>query len=132
MCMIETCDERYTVYGEQPAVRAKKEHKCTECGRPIARGEIYRRTAGMYDGSWIIGKVCQHCKVATEWLQKNCGGYLDHCVGEDMQAHFDEYSRMDLARIVIGMNHQWKRLRGVGLMTIPKLPRPLKLGDARS
>ena len=130
MCMIEDCDEQYTVYRQQ-VLKAKKQHKCTECKRVIERGETYRRTAGLYDGEWTIGKVCAHCKTATDWLKANCGGYLDHSVLEDMEQHFEEYSRMDLARVVVGMRRSWKRIRSDGLMRPLPIPRPLKLGDAR-
>lgn len=129
MCMIED-GERYAVY-HQDTVKARKPHKCNECGREIAKGETYRRTAGLYDGSWTINKVCAHCTVAAEWLLTNCGGYMDSVVHEDIVQHVDEYRRMDLARLAVGMKRDWKRFDGAGLLPVPKLPRPIQLGDAR-
>lgn len=128
MCAIDG-GERYDVYCEATR-KAAKQHKCDECYRPILKGEIYRQTRGLYDGHWSVNKVCSHCSVATEWLGTNCGGYMDQGVREDIEEHVDEYRRMDLARLAVGMRNKWKCIRREGLMPIPKLPRPIKLGDA--
>lgn len=129
MCMIDD-GERYTVYHATVA-KARKVYRCDECRRDIQKGESYRRTVGLYDGHWSTNKVCSHCMVAAEWLLTNCGGYMDNGVLDDIREHVDEYRRMDLARLVVGMRHKWRRLRHEGMMSIPKLPRPIKLGDAR-
>lgn len=128
MCMIDD-GERYAVYHEGTQ-RAKRAYKCAECRREIPAGEVYRRTAGLYDGHWTVNKVCQHCAVACEWLGTNCGGYMDNGVLEDIEQHFDEYRRMDLARLAISMRRKWQRKRG-GMMSVPALPRPLKIDDSR-
>jgi len=43
-------------------VRARKPHKCTECGRTIRPGEIYERATGKYSdgGIWHV-KTCTSC-----------------------------------------------------------------------
>ena len=129
MCMTDD-GETYSVYHERE-VRARKAHDCNECGRVIAVGETYRHTSGLYEDSWNINKVCAHCTIAAKWLMENCHGYLDGMIEEDIEQHFDEYARVDLARLKVGMRRNWQRFKGVGLMPIPKLPRPIKLGDAR-
>lgn len=129
MCMIDDC-ETYSIYHEKDAVRAKKAHKCNECGRPIEPGETYRCTSGLGDGCWTVNKVCAHCTVAAKWLLHNCHGYMDTCVREDIEHHVEDYRRMDLARVAVGMRRKWKRVRRTEMMPIPQMPRPIKLGDA--
>ena len=128
MCMIES-GERYDVYHSRNP-KARKRHKCSECSRVIEVGETYRVTEGLYDGVWSMNKVCAHCSVPASWLAENCGGYMDGGVYEDIAEHVDEYRRMDLARLAVGMRNHWKRIRREGQMPIPKLPAPIKLGDA--
>jgi hypothetical protein len=129
MCSIDY-GERYAVY-HQTCIRARKQHKCNECGRMIASGEPYRRTSGLLDGSWTTNKVCQHCTIAANWLMDNCSGYLDRVVYEDINQHASEYRRADLWRLAVGMGRGWRRLRSDGLMQVPPQPKPIQLGDAR-
>lgn len=41
--------------------KARREHKCGECHRIIARGETYNRAAGKSDGSMWTFKTCSIC-----------------------------------------------------------------------
>lgn len=130
--MIEGADGCSNRCSTEKVRRAIKDHDCSECGRVIAKGEFYLSIKGIdMDGYAFNHKVCEHCMVVAEWLVTNCGGYLLHGVYEDISEHVEEYNRRDLARLQIGMKHNWKRLRKEGLMPLPKLPAPIKLGDAR-
>ena len=42
-------------------VKAAKDHRCTECREVIAKGAIYERTKGCWDGSWSEFKTCVVC-----------------------------------------------------------------------
>jgi len=42
-------------------VKARKEHKCSECRRTIRKGEFYRRIRFCSDGHWEGGKRCPQC-----------------------------------------------------------------------
>lgn len=128
MCMIDD-GERAEVWCESTA-KARKPHTCEECGRTIQRGETYHKVWGKQEGDTFTGKWCTHCNVAKDWLWENCGGSLLTCIEEDIDEHVREYKRMDLARLAVGMHRDWQRFHG-GLMPIPKLPAPIKLGDAR-
>ena len=130
MCMIEGCDERAHVWHESRQ-RAKKEHKCGECRRAIAVGEHYWRVWAISVDGPFNGKWCEHCNVAKEWLWVNCGGSLLSGVEEDIAQHVEEYRRMDLARLDVGMRRRWRAFKRPGLLPVPPLPRPIKLGDAR-
>ena len=41
--------------------RARKPHKCSECGRTIEPGERYERTAGSWEGDFFTSLACLHC-----------------------------------------------------------------------
>jgi hypothetical protein len=129
MCMIDGGD-RAELWTESTA-KARKPHQCCECGRTIQPGEIYHKVFGVQDRDPFSGKWCAHCDVAKNWLWKNCGGSLLSGVEEDIHEHVHEYRRMDLARLDVGMRRLWKRFKGDGLLPIPRLPAPIKLGDAR-
>jgi hypothetical protein len=112
--------------------KAIKEHRCAECSRTIAKGEQYHYDSGIdSEGFAFSHKTCAHCHVPAQWLSANCGGYVLCGIQEDLQEHVSEYARRDLARLFVAMRRDWRRFRGGGLMPIPKLPRPIKLGDAR-
>lgn len=128
MCMIDGGD-RAEVWVESTQ-KARKEHRCGECGRTISPGEVYHKVFGVQDGDPFSGKWCSHCNVAKDWLWENCGGSILGMIEEDIREHVEEYSRMDIARLAVGMGRDWQRFHG-GLMPLPKLPRPLKLGDSR-
>lgn len=128
--MIDAADGPCSVWSENHR-KARKPHACHECGRQIEPGERYLTIFTVFEGDASHHKVCAHCEVVCEWLRKNCGGFLLSMVYEDISEHVDEYNRRDLARLQIGMKHDWKRLRKEGLMPIPKLPDPIKLGELR-
>lgn len=41
--------------------RARKDHKCGECGRTIAKGEKYQRFSGKFDGELCDNVTCGQC-----------------------------------------------------------------------
>jgi hypothetical protein len=41
--------------------KARKEHKCEECGRAIAKGEIYQKFSGKFDGDMYHVETCAQC-----------------------------------------------------------------------
>ena len=130
MCMIDGADSSYRVWNRK-VVKARKAHKCDECGRDIQPGSFYEFVTGLGDeGHWDTWHTCDHCRVACEWLAENCGGFLHSAVREDIEEHVDEYyehSRMarGLQRIAVGMRRGWKIGYGPAKgrpMPLPKLP----------
>lgn len=41
--------------------KAKKEHRCEDCNRVIAKGENYQRVAGKFDGEFFAVSTCAVC-----------------------------------------------------------------------
>lgn len=100
---------------------ARKEHKCSECGRVIAAKESYEKTTGKWGGNIYTFTQCNHCQIACNLLIKYCDGYVFGSVKEDIYEHINEvlpWSR-DARRIYAGMSNKWK-FNGK-MLNIPKL-----------
>jgi hypothetical protein len=41
--------------------KARKEHRCEDCNRTIAKGDEYQRCAGKYDGEFFYTTTCKVC-----------------------------------------------------------------------
>jgi hypothetical protein len=54
--------------------RARKPHKCCECGRTIQPGEIYRLLWGVWEGRPETYKTCSACQDLDAWAhdQSDC------------------------------------------------------------
>jgi len=122
MCMVETADETVNMLYDA-TVTARKNHKCSECSRVIAKGEQYLLERYAFDGEITTSKTCAHCQVVREWLQRECGGWLFGGVAEDIHEHAreGEYG-FGVKKLSIGMSMKWQLRRG-GLWPIPVVPR---------
>jgi hypothetical protein len=54
---------------------ARKEHRCTLCGRTIRPGETYRRGVGLDDGRAWTFKECAHCRAVMDLCDPAWGEY---------------------------------------------------------
>ena len=70
VCLVMDYDESNAFY-QEVTPRARKPHKCCECGAPIAVGEQYQRATGKADGS--IFSECS-CLACTEIRKTFCCG----------------------------------------------------------
>ena len=71
MCLGEYDGDQATVYSSSH-VKARKEHKCYECRRMIAKGETYERVSGLWEGKWETYRFCDCCSEIG--LSLSCGG----------------------------------------------------------
>lgn len=114
MCMYDD-GEGYTV-SQRAERKARKPHRCDECGRTILPGERYEALTGLYEGSWCYTKVCLHCLAARRWLSKVCGGWMDEAVEMDLQEHVtgeEQYIRSSaLVRLYRWMLADWRDREG--------------------
>lgn len=115
MCMIDLADESYVIHNARMIV-ARKEHRCGECRRTIAVGEIYEYVTALAPGnSWDRWKTCEHCVWARQWLRNECNGWLYEMVYEDLKEHWDEevlLRNLDLGRRIVGMRRRWQGFDG--------------------
>lgn len=130
MCRIKDFDERASLWNETTR-KAKKDYRCEECYRTIAAGERYVYLWAKGDDGSFTCRWCLQCDVAKEWLHANCGGSIITEVAEEIQEHVEEYHRMDLARLAVGMRRQWRRFKSPGLIPPMPLPKPIAVGDHR-
>lgn len=109
MCRIDDYDEGPEFFQETEP-RARKEHRCGDCGRTIKSGEKYLRSVGKWGYEINSHVTCAHCKAASRWLQTACGGYLFGGIGEELREHWHEEPGLRsvmLARLVIGHRDHW-------------------------
>lgn len=119
MCMADGADSPDV--WRQWERRARKPHKCDECGRQIAKDERYLYAeAHDTEVGWWSTKRCSHCCVLAAWLREECGRYLVHGVLDDFREHAEEYQRFDLWRLTWGARNKWNR-KGA-LLPVPKVP----------
>lgn len=63
------CDYDPPEFYHQEVRRAKKEHRCSECGRSISPGESYEHVRGKWDGYVDTFKTCPRCLALKAWVQ---------------------------------------------------------------
>jgi len=49
--------------------KARKRHRCDECGMHIEPGEIYERYTGLSEGDFYVNKTCPSCLAIIDWIQ---------------------------------------------------------------
>ncbi len=87
-CPCLNFDESYIVY-DTKVRKARKEHKCCECGEIIKSGENYQYASGLYDGNWDHHKTCLFCVAVWRDFFK-CG-----VLHRELQTAFKEYYNFD-------------------------------------
>ena len=123
MCMIDDADGAVTTISGLLQRVARVTHKCKECCRIIDKGEKYFVESYVFEGEFTTHKTCAHCKVARDWLQDECGGWLYGGVAEDIREHvFSKMYSMSLTRVAVGMQWQWRTPKG-RLMLVPRMPK---------
>ena len=103
--------------------KAKKEHRCRECGRVIQIGELYLYEAMLEPDGWFCDhKTCRHCERVREWLVRTCGGFVYDMIREDLSEHVkEEYDiPVSIKMASIGMARRWRRRDG-SLWRLPSL-----------
>lgn len=51
--------------------KARKQHKCEECGAPILPGDRYESVVGKWDGFVDTFKTCERCHDIRIWTKNN-------------------------------------------------------------
>lgn len=49
--------------------KARKRHKCDECGMFIEPGDTYERYTGLSEGDFYVNKTCPTCLSIIEWIK---------------------------------------------------------------
>ena len=102
--------------------RARKEHRCEECGRKIEIGEIYVRYAGTWEGDFFTNVACQQCaalrKIAGDldsyYWEVYYGGLAEWVWNRSWTdvKWVDEAQLIHLLRLIAGFKADWKTKAG--------------------
>ncbi len=87
MCMV---GDDYVDLLSSKTPKARKAHKCEECGRQIEPGENYVYETWLWEGDMSFGKTCLQCRAATHWLNIVCSGWVYNMVIDDLHEHIRE------------------------------------------
>jgi len=121
MCMVD--DAEGVDFSRSECRQSRKQRRCGECGREIAKGERYWTGALKSDGYVFSWQCCLQCRAATSWLSETCRGWLLESVLEDLLEHWREdepgHRSIWLARAIVGMRRKWRTRRGALMKPLP-------------
>ena len=63
-------------YCEDTERKARKDHRCDECGATIWAGEKYWEFRWLYDGRWCQMKRCAPCTLLIQRQKPDCEGSI--------------------------------------------------------
>ena len=123
------------VYGSETR-RARKDYRCSECRRTIAKGESHEVHTGLWDGHWDTFRWCAHCAAAWEVVRSisDCDCFL---FGDLWQGILDEMTdwgstrNMAVYRMVCGARRKWTRRRGDRKGTLAEIPKVAAMQERR-
>lgn len=116
-----SCDmEQSTLYNEAER-KANREHRCSDCGGTITKGERYKRIASLYDGQWSTEKRCADCQFMIHEVERTflerCGGAWCLYIG-DLPMSWDdllegaEFTDIPQCQRIVGMQNAVAKARG--------------------
>lgn len=80
-------DDGYAELYQSTMRKARKEHRCCECGNAIKPGDIYEYTVIVFEGDFSTKKTCEKCSDLAESLSD-----LGFCWEEgDLATAYREY-----------------------------------------
>lgn len=69
--------------------RAKKAHRCRECGRTIEPGQVHLKNVQLFEGYWNTTRICMECEevrkaIARVEEEHGCHGDSAYCPFGDL------------------------------------------------
>ena len=61
VCIHVNTDDNTCSFVDEKIRKARKNHKCGECGEEIQPGQSYEHARGLFDGYFFTSKTCQSC-----------------------------------------------------------------------
>jgi hypothetical protein len=105
-CECDYDDDRPEFFSEM-VVRARKQHRCTECFGPIFSGETYKRRSGKWDGEFRDYPECYLCMELREWATVSMPCF---CANTFETLHEKAREMVDdIKRDVPGITFEWGR-----------------------
>jgi hypothetical protein len=81
VCISGSADGDMPEFSSSQEVKARKDHKCCECGDVIPRGTVYERFSGKWDGTVQTYRTCLACAEIRASLC--CDGWTYTMLWED-------------------------------------------------
>lgn len=85
-CPLDSGDDFPPSFHQVTLPIARKEHRCYECNRVIARGERYEKAVGCWDGRFDVFKTCILCAEIRAHFA--CNGFLYGQLWDDLGDNF--------------------------------------------
>lgn len=79
------CESLYPDFFRNEKRKARKDHKCGECGFSIKVGTYYKYIFGKWDGDVSSFKLCLFCDAVADCLNSMTDGY--DCYGAIWEAY---------------------------------------------
>lgn len=88
------CDFDGPSFFSETHPKARKTHKCYECGRRIEAGETYSRVWGIWDGRMDTHGTCRQCCALRDYVKSNvpCFCWAYGSLRDDAMETLREYS----------------------------------------
>lgn len=103
------CDDDYDApeFYSETVVKARKQHRCTECFGPIYPGEQYMRRSGKWNGDVLDYPECHLCMELREWAKVSMPCF---CANTFETLHEKAREMVDdIKREVPGITFEWGR-----------------------
>lgn len=86
------CDYDPPSFSSQQLRKARKQHRCEECGRKILPGETYEYVSGLWDGWFGDFKTCHHCLSIRTFVKNSipCFCWAHGNLREDVKTAVEE------------------------------------------
>ena len=85
-CSVDVCSDGAITVLKEKIVTAKKEHKCSECGRKIKKEESYEYASGVWETKLNIYKTCLDCLSLRKQFFKD--GFCYNAIWEMFEEEF--------------------------------------------
>ena len=87
-CTVEVGDYDPCVTLKEGSPKARKDHKCNECGCLIPSGDQYLTYVGVFEGKFFIHKTCMDCKSIRDVFFSD--GFIFEMLWENLHEYIDE------------------------------------------
>jgi hypothetical protein len=90
-------------------VKARKPHKCYECGAVINSGDAYQYTAGKWDGYFDQFRWCVRCVAARDTFVKHseCACWAYGGLWDILRDEWEAEGKIWLGRIIAAAKKKW-------------------------
>ena len=118
ICVYSEYEDESAEFVDVSWPKSRKEHRCEECHRTIAVGQVYQKVSGKWDGEFNCFTTCSVC--AEIRAAFSCDGEvygadfwesLTHNFGELNESCFDKLQTVEAKKYLRERWMKWKGLK---------------------